>query len=144
MTQILDTVYFGRVERQRFFGLVVTMTFAFVALSVWLVITAHGADGQAVIGAIRRSGSLLDVPGILLAHGMSEHRTAGVMTLIGLYLIALVFTLAARARDIGLWGWPTAFLALGLLVLSGEADPSIASLGWLVAAFFLLWPSRQD
>jgi hypothetical protein len=32
---------------------------------------------------------------------------------------------------------------MALLVAAGEADPSIASLGWLVAAFFLLWPSRE-
>jgi uncharacterized membrane protein YhaH (DUF805 family) len=143
MTQILDTVYFGRVERQRFFGLVAALSIGAAVLFVWLVITAHGADGEAVFGAVRRSGSLLDIPGILLAHGVSEHRTAGIMTLLGIYLVALLFALAARARDMGLWGWPTAFAAMALLVAAGEADPSIASLGWLVAAFFLLWPSRE-
>jgi uncharacterized membrane protein YhaH (DUF805 family) len=143
MTQILDTVYFGRVERQRFFGLVAALSIGAAVLFFWLVITAHGADGEAVFGAVRRSGSLLDIPGILLAHGVSEHRTAGIMTLLGIYLVALLFALAARARDMGLWGWPTAFAAMALLVAAGEADPSIASLGWLVAAFFLLWPSRE-
>ncbi|MEM7746363.1 MAG: hypothetical protein AAF409_21935, partial [Pseudomonadota bacterium] len=101
------------------------------------------ADGGAVLAAIGRSASILDTPGILLAHGVSEHRTAGIMTLVGLFLITVLFFLAARARDIGLWGWPTAFVALPVFLFVPRAEPWVASLGVSLFFFFLLWPSRE-
>lgn len=144
MAHILDTVYFGRLDRSAFFVLVSGLLAGFALMLVWVLITAQGVDAQAAANAMRRSGNLLDAPGILLAHGVSEARTAGIMTLIGLMLTALLFALAARARDIGLWGWPTAVAALPVFLFAGQADPRIASLVWVLAAFCLLWPSRTD
>ncbi len=144
MTRLLDTVYFGRLDRAPFFLLVGAATGLFALLFVWLIVTAQGAEPPSVIlGALRRSASLFDAPAILLAHGVSEARTAGAMTLIGLYLIGALFMLAARARDIGLAGWPTAFLAMPVFLFAGAADPWIGGVAALLLAGFFLWPPRE-
>ncbi len=142
MVRILDTIYFGRLDRPSFFVLASTLSCGFAVMFFALVMTASGGDGMAVLSALGRSGNLLDTPGILLAHGVSEHRTAGVMMLIGLYLIAGLFTLAARARDMGLWGWPTAFVALPVFLLAGLAEAWVATLAMSLGLLIAAWPSR--
>ena len=142
MVRILDSIYFGRLDRPGFFALASTLSAGFALMMLTLIMTAGDGDGTAVISAIRRSGNVLDTPGILLAHGVSEHRTAGVMMLIGLYLVAGLFALAARARDMGLWGWPTAFVAMPVFLLAGLAEAWVASLAMSLAFLIAAWPSR--
>lgn len=144
MTRFLDTVYFGRIDRSAFFFAASALLSSFSILLIWLIVTAHGVNAHGALGGLWRAGGLLDLPSVLLAHGVSDHRVAGIVTLCGLYLITGVFVLAARARDIGLWGWPTALVSLAVLALAGRADPWVASLSWLLIAFFLLWPSRPQ
>ncbi len=139
---MLDTIYFGRLDRPGFFALTCTLSAGFAVLMITLIITGGNGDGVAVLSAIQRSGNFLDTPGILLAHGISAHRTAGVMMLIGIYVVAGLFALAARARDMGLWGWPTAFVAMPVFLLAGLADPWVASLAMSLGLLILAWPSR--
>ncbi len=141
MTQLLDSVYFGRLDRTPFVVSIAVCSGAAALFLVALIVTAHNAEGTAVLAALQRSGNLLDAPGILLAHGVSEQRTAGVMTVLGIYLIAALFIVAARARDIGLWGWPSAFATLTIFLLAGLAEVWVGSLAIVLAACFVLFPS---
>ncbi|MEM9146125.1 MAG: hypothetical protein AAGC57_07975 [Pseudomonadota bacterium] len=143
MTRLLESVYFGHLDRGPFFVLVAGLSAAAAVLVSAALLGGSEGEGAAVLAAIGRSASVIDTPGILVAHGVSEHRTAGVMTLVGLYLIAMLFALAARARDIGLWGWPTAFAALPVFLFVSRAEPWVASLGVSLMFFFFLWPSRS-
>lgn len=143
MTRLLETVYFGHLDRSAFFLFLAVLSAVVAVLLGGILLGAPAADGGAVMSAMGRSASIADIPGILLAHGVSEQRTAGIVTLIGLYLITMLFALAARARDIGLWGWPTAFVALPIFLFASHADPWVASLGMSLFFFFLLWPSRD-
>ena len=108
MNRLLDVVYFGRMDRGRFFVVASTLCLGTATLLLWLVVNASGADVTGMFAALKRNASLVDMPAVLTAHGMTPGRAAGVMVLVGLFLTTSAFVLAARARDMGLWGWPTA------------------------------------
>ena len=144
MNRLLDTVYFGRMDRSQFFVVASSLCLGTAALVMWLIVNDPGADPQGVTSALGRNASLLDMPAILTAHGLSEGRAAGVMSLVGVFLTASAFVLAARARDMGLWGWPTSLASLATFVMVGQAQAWVASLSLLLAGFFLFWPSKDE
>ncbi|MGF1446613.1 MAG: hypothetical protein ACFBRM_10485 [Pikeienuella sp.] len=140
MTRFLDIVYFGRLDRSAFTLALALFAATFALLAIWTVMTASAVDATAIFAAVYSSGNIADVPAILLGHGLSEHRTAGVLTILGLFLVAALFLLAARARDIGLPGWPAALAAMAVFLLAGFAHAWIGGLAVMLLACFCFWP----
>ncbi|GMG85237.1 hypothetical protein LNKW23_44540 [Paralimibaculum aggregatum] len=143
MASILDSVYFGRLDRLGFFVMISGLTAGFAMAVAWLFAITGGPAGAAAIAAIHQSGNLLDGPGIMLAHGLSDARIVAATLLLALYLVAALFMIAARMRDAGLPGWPVAFAALPFLLFGGSAGPAFAGLAALLALGTVLWPSRR-
>jgi hypothetical protein len=141
MTGLLESAYFGRLDRVSFFIISLVTTVAFALLSLWTLYSSGHAGP--VIEAVR-GGQVITLPAVMRAHGVAPVAIGVMFILLGLFLISMTFFMAARARDIGLWGWVSAMVAWCILTTALMNDPWIASLSWLAAGFLLLWPSRVE
>lgn len=143
MTRWLDAAYFGRLDRMSFFVMVAGSTAGAVLAIFLLLIGSGGGEAAGALDAIWRNGNPLALPNTLLAHGLSEVRTAAVVAAVSIHLIGLLFLSAARARDAGLGGWRTAAAVLVIGLVGSQSGVWAGLPAVLVLGALLLWPSAQ-